>query len=133
MITLYENVPQFMVATYEMFDCVFSVNFIKAANFIITVFMFYKSLGTIFDDALYDMGICGFALVLFTFFLPQVYVSMRLNKKIQELPQSLIEASIFKPKSWSQTQLPMKTNALPSRCHRLAIIRRRINVNQEVR
>ena len=36
---LYENVPQFLMVSYEMLDFGFSVNFIQAANLIFTVFM----------------------------------------------------------------------------------------------
>ena len=54
-ITFFENVPQFLVVTYEIFDFGFSLNFIQAANPIFTVFMIYKSMGEGLGERLYDI------------------------------------------------------------------------------
>ena len=76
-ITLFENVPQFLVVTYEMFDFGFSVNFIQAANPIFTVFMFYKYTGTWLGGKLYK-SFGFFAFLLSFFLLPQLYVGQML-------------------------------------------------------
>ena len=109
--TLYENVPQFLVVSYEMFDFGFSVNFIQAANPIFTVFMIYKNLGTELGDILYE-NFCGFAFFLSILLLPQLIVSVILYRNIQELPQSLIEANMFKPQELKSGPIPHEM-ALP--------------------
>ena len=62
LITLFENVPQFLVLTHEIFSFGFSVNFMQAFNPIFTVFMIYKSFGWWIGDMLYNDGIVGFAI-----------------------------------------------------------------------
>ena len=63
-IVLFENLPQFLVVTYEIFDFGFSVNFIQAANPIFTVFMIYKSMGAWLGDLIYQ-GL-GFSKLVFS-------------------------------------------------------------------
>ena len=54
LITIFENVPQFLVVIFEIFDFGFSLNFIQAANPIFTVFMIYKNVGAGGGELLYD-------------------------------------------------------------------------------
>ena len=98
LITLFENVPQFLVVTYEIFAFGFSVNFIQAANPIFTVFMIYKSMGRYLGEWLYKDGFGGMVLFFSFMVMPQLILSVYMIRNMYSVPQSLIEANMFNPK-----------------------------------
>ena len=51
-------------------------------------------------------GLVGFAILLSIFSLPQLLVSVMLYRNMKEVPQSLIEANMFKPQELQPGPIP---------------------------
>ena len=53
-INAFENVPQFCIVIFEIFNYGYSTNFVQAFNPIFTVFMIYKGMGEVVGLVFYE-------------------------------------------------------------------------------